>query len=284
VRIGIDFPTVLVGAALILTCTAGALGSARAGGTSRDRAGDALLRAEIAERGWVSLPSPGAAGSPASPASTQGVDLMCATRPFSLHLGNGVVEGDPASPAALARATRIVDSELARYAPDLLHRAGLGRVLFTATLREGGRAIPSLPNCAGTLLLDVDAPDAFLRRLVHHEVFHFIDLADDGVVRHDPRWESLNERFFVYGDGGRSTRDPRGATLTDTLPGFLNAYSLSGVEEDKAEVFSFLMTSPREVERIAKDDVVLTNKTVLLREQLAHLAGASPSPLPPPAK
>jgi hypothetical protein len=94
----------------------------------------------------------------------------------------------------------------------------------------------------------------------------------------------LNERFFVYGDGGRSTRDPRATSLTDTLPGFLNAYSLSGVEEDKAEVFSFLMTSPREVERILKDDVVLTNKTLLLREQLARLAGASPSPLPPPAK
>jgi hypothetical protein len=274
VRIGIDFPTVLVGAALILTCTVGALGNARAGDATRDQAGDARLRDEIAANGWVTL----ASGSPAAP---HGVVRLRADRAFALHLGNGLVEGDPAPAAALDRASRIVDAELARYAPELLHRAGLARVLFTATLRERGRAIPSLPNCAGTLLLDVDAPDAFLRRLVHHEVFHFIDLADDGVVRRDARWESLNERFFVYGDGGRSTRDPRATSLTDTLPGFLNAYSLSGVEEDKAEVFSFLMTSPREVARLAKDDRVLTSKLALLREQLAHLAGAALSPLPP---
>ena len=31
----------------------------------------------------------------------------------------------------------------------------------------------------GTLILDVGASLPFLRRLIHHEVYHFVDLADD---------------------------------------------------------------------------------------------------------
>ena len=180
----------------------------------------------------------------------------------------GALEGEAASEIELARAARVLEQELARYPRRFLTQSRLRRVVVTRSLSEGGAPIPSLPNLEGALLLDADAPEAFLRRLVHHEVFHFVDYAGDDQLKSDPSWQRLNDRWFVYGSGGRYARAPGSARLTADLPGFVSKYATSGLEEDKAETFAFLMAAPARLEAIATRDTVIRAKISALKAEL----------------
>lgn len=195
-----------------------------------------------------------------------GVPLLEATRPFTLGLTNGPVHGRPPSTAHATAAAQLVARELDRYTPALLRKLRLAGVVFADDLTEGAMPIPSLPNVGGLLLLDVHGTDAELVRVLHHELFHFFDLADDGVVSPDPSWEALDPDGFLYGSGGRTLRGAWAARPTTEIPGVLSAYATSGVEEDKAETFSFAVTAPAFLDgRAAVDPAVKAKRAELVR-------------------
>jgi hypothetical protein len=58
------------------------------------------------------------------------------------------------------------------------------------------------------------------------------------------------------------------SVLTDKYPGFLNHYSTTGVEEDKAEVFANLIFDAAYVAERAKKDKVLATKIERMKELL----------------
>jgi hypothetical protein len=81
----------------------------------------------------------------------------------------------------------------------------------------------------------------------------------------------LNPAGFKYGDGGWSARDlPWTGILTDQYPGFLNHYSTTGVEEDKAEVFANLIMNEEFVKWRARCDPIVRLKVDVLKERLAR--------------
>lgn len=206
------------------------------------------------------------------------VVLLEATRPFTLSLGNGPVRGEPADAQHLAFGRRIALRELARYPATFLRRAHLAGVVFVSELVEGETPIPSLPNVGGLLLLDVDAAPSDLVRALHHEIFHFADLADDGHLAPDPTWEALNARGFVYGGGGRSLRSAWAAKPTD-LAGFVSGYATSGVEEDKADTFAFLVARRDAIAPRLRGDPVLAAKAREIVRRVADLDDAAPDAL-----
>ncbi len=266
--------TVTVGAALLLAPAFGVLAARLHDADEIARlesvAADERARADMAERGFAALDGPHADAARVV-ADRCGVELMRPRVPFELGLADGKLSGRPPGEAELRRTSRVVSEELERYPRSFFEAARLRRVLMCGDLREAGRPIPSLPNYERTLVLDVDAPEGFTRRLVHHEVFHFADLADDATLTNDPEWSALNDRWFTYGDGGRFHREPRAADIATDLPGFLSLYSRSGLEEDKAEVFSFLMTEPVRVAAIAAADPVVARKVRLVKDRMARL-------------
>lgn len=236
-----------------------------------ERAAHAAQRAEMAERvrdGFLRqgmLPSQ----APAAPqVSRSGVELLHVTQPFSLDLAGGKLAGEAPSTAAEERAAVIVAEELARYPSGFLPAHRLQRVVLCARLTEAGAPIPSLPNVDQALILDVDAPDAFLRRLIHHEVFHFIDYAADDQVRTDPEWDALNDRYFVYGFGGRFVREGSASRFGSGGPGFVTEYAKSAVEEDKAETYAFLLTAPTQMRAAAAQDPTLFKKADAILDTL----------------
>ena len=194
------------------------------------------------------------------------VVLLEATRHFSLSLGNGTVRGEPAAMDRLEKGRSVVVRELARYPGAFVSRIHLVGVVFAEDLVEGETPIPSLPNVAGLLLLDVHAAESDLVRTIHHEIFHFADLADDGSLAPDPEWAALNAKSFVYGAGGRSLRSAWAARPSD-LPGFVSGYATSAVEEDKAETFAFLVARPDAIHR----DPILDAKVRLVKQRAAAL-------------
>lgn len=199
---------------------------------------------------------------------TREVALLDATRPFRLELGNGPLMGSTPDVASRDRAQAIVVRELARYSPALLRATKLRGVVFVHELMEGKKAIPSLPNVAGLLLLDVDAAERDLVRTIHHEVFHFFDLADDGALSPDATWERLNAEGFTYGAGGRTLRGAWAAARPEGLGGFVSAYATSAVEEDKAETFAFAVARRDDLVALAANDPVLDKKVRELARRL----------------
>lgn len=201
---------------------------------------------------------------------THGVHVLMAERPFRLPLSQGPVTGQQASGIDLTRARAVLDAELGRYPAGLLSAAGLRGVVLLAGLREGTQPIPSLPNVTGLMLLDVNAPTGNIVWTLHHEIFHFVDLADDGQLAHDPAWIALTPGFS-YGAGGRSMRAVWVAGPANAPAGFITGYATSGPEEDKAETFAAIMAAKPLLRERAAGDPVLAAKVALLGRRLDAL-------------
>lgn len=199
-----------------------------------------------------------------------GTEVWIAGRAITWNLPNGEITARAPSAEGAARITAVIQRELARYPQGYLANVRMARVLVCNDLRENGREIPSLPNIDGGWLIDANLGDAFAARIVHHELFHFIDVADDGTLTSDAAWEALNAPSFAYGAGGRSLRTSWASERIDTAPGFVTAYATTAVAEDKAETFALWMTQPNELARRAAADPIVNRKVNELRLRLSR--------------
>lgn len=198
----------------------------------------------------------------------RGVSTFTCDAHFALPLSHGLLEGDPPTPVEHDRAERVLDEELSRYSRQTLEKAHLARVVVAHHLTEGGKPIPSLPNCNRTMFVDAALGEEAMRRIVHHEFFHFIDFAEDGVIGNDSEWNELNGFRFAYLGTGRDVRTPETAAMSSGLPGFITRYATASQAEDRAELFSFMMTDPNAVRSRTADDVVLANKVRALSKYI----------------
>jgi len=198
----------------------------------------------------------------------RGVSTFACESRFTLPLSHGRLEGDPPSPLERERAERVIQDELTRYSASALSAAHLARVVIVSHLTEGGKPIPSLPNCDHAMFVDATLEERAMRRVVHHEFFHFIDFAEDGEVGNDPNWEALNAFQFTYLGSGRDVRTPEAAFPSSALPGFINRYATASQAEDRAELFSYMMMDPELVRARASTDSVLANKTLALKKYI----------------
>jgi len=268
--------TLTVLAALVITPTVGLLAAElrdpKAESERLAQDADLSLRADLIAQGLAPLSS--AANADVRALAALGIEVLTPERSFKLESGSSVLTGKPAATPLLDAALSPLRVELARYPRAFLERARFRRLLLCSGLREGDDEIPSLPNYHGALLVDVGADAPFLRRLLHHEVFHFADYADDDQLSRDPAWEALNEPYFVYGSGGRFLRHPGAGKFTADRPGFVSEYATSALEEDKAETFAMRMVAPRALAERAQSDGVLRAKSASVERELRKLSSA----------
>ena len=92
------------------------------------------------------------------------------------------------------------------------------------------------------------------------------------MVLADRRWEALNRTGFSYGYGGRDMRGPEATPMREDLPGFVSLYATSALEEDKAEIFAFMMARPTAMRRLAARDEVIAAKMAYVTSVVAALA------------
>ena len=193
---------------------------------------------------------------------------------FPVKTTYGKIEGQAATTEELAEYAPLFVSEFALYPPELVKKTELKRVVFCTNLSFAGQKRTAVPDFEhDTLYLDVarGMPNtAYLRLVLHHEFFHVIDLHDDGSLTEDKGWAKLNPADFKYGTGGVTAQNDSGTSVpNDKVPGFLNHYSTTAVEEDKAEVFAYLMTDPEYLAGRAKKDEVLAAKAKRMKKLLA---------------
>lgn len=191
---------------------------------------------------------------------------------FPIATMYGPIDGAHPGAEQTAAYRPILNEEWSRYPAALMTRVRLARIILCIDLKFAGQKRSAVPDFEhDALLLDVAASldQAYLRKVIHHEFYHLIDERDDGSLYADAEWNRLNPPDFSYGSGGKNMQDATnpGAWLA-SLDGVTSRYAAAGVEEDKAELFAFLMLRPADVAAEAKRDDVLAAKIELLKRQL----------------
>jgi hypothetical protein len=181
--------------------------------------------------------------------------------------------------AALHVYLRLFREEFTKYPVPFVRATGLKRIILAKNMNVAGierGAIPDLPHNAvwyDPFLGQFD--DMYKRHVVHHEFFHFADNVLQGdVYLSDPYWASLNRPDFHYGGGGRTARTEDQFGVTNREPGFVNRYSTSGLEEDRAEIFAS-MWIPMEsniLEQRSRSDAILRGKIHRMRAMMKYYA------------
>jgi hypothetical protein len=173
---------------------------------------------------------------------------------------------------ALDSAVRI-QREFKAYPPALFARAGCERIVLCTNLAYAGQLRAAIPDWEhNTLYIDTQRgskSSGYPEYVLHHEFFHLIDRADDGDVYSDPEWSALNPIGFHYGTGGVNAQTTRNTgTLTDKIQGFLTHYATTGVEEDKADLFAYIITHKNYISARMRTDITLRAKVTRLKALL----------------
>ena len=206
-------------------------------------------------------------------ARTYSIEIIAEAPSFPVKTIYGQINGSAARAAALDKYIPLLVDELTLYPPALIEKAELKRIVLCEGLSFADQVRNAVPDHVNdTLYLEVlrgqDSP-RYLRKVIHHDFFHLVDLHDDGSMHLDEAWRALNGATYAYGDGGRNAQTiPTSSVLTEDYPGFLNYYSTTAVEEDKAEVFANLLVDPAYVEARTKKDKVLRSKVTRMRQLL----------------
>jgi hypothetical protein len=199
-----------------------------------------------------------------------------------------VVESRGGDARAAALYLRAYIEAFSMYPRSFLRQVNLEWVMFVKGLRVEGepRAATYLRSYApttmaprGGMVYDVQqgaTHQAYVRHVLHHEFFHFIDEGVQVGGVEDADWLAMNPRGFQYtGKRANFSRRP-----DHPAPGIITTYSAKSSWEDRAELFAALMdedTYPRLREIAAADPVVRRKIRYLVRflERIDPAMGSS---------
>lgn len=163
--------------------------------------------------------------------------------------------------------------ELSLYPPSLWKRLSIRKftlchsLVFHTDQYEQYRA-GLLDNQEFTLIFSGKERDVnYIRRVIHHEFFHHIDHTINGTFYYqDPEWEAFNPVGFEYGEGGQVKRVLLSLDM-NLKSFFFNDYCTSGIEEDKAETFAWLVTEGKSISSLS-DCESLYEKCIYIKNML----------------
>jgi len=179
----------------------------------------------------------------------------------------------------------ILRRELSLYPEGYLRKANVQRIVLGRDLAFNGQYRAAVPDpYTGNMYYSVNgaygvAAEYYLVHCIHHELHHMVEFA----IWHDfwydwPEWQKLNIPGFRYGYGGEEAytdtyRDYYSATHPEK--GFLNLYSMTGDEEDRAEIMAYIMSGiEREtLIRYCRVDDILRKKVKCITDLVHGFAG-----------
>ena len=245
-----------------------------------------MMKAYISYHRWLALAwilvsvSPAIADGPPPVAALERIDLKdkyafemsVARTSFNVPTSYGAITGDGVNEKQLQQYLEVFLPEIDLYPSELLVGAKIKQIVLCRGLKFAGQkrgAIPSWEN--DTLYYDVLSQEKaeYKQVVIHHELFHMVDLQDDGQVYRDDSWRRIVPETFPYGSGGRNAQgDSTMTLLTKAVPGFVSKYATTGIEEDKAETFAHMILHPRYMERRAKEEGLLQAKMFQMKRLL----------------
>lgn len=189
------------------------------------------------------------------------------------------VRADRATPEELRKYYPILSQELSRYSKTIFQSIPLRRIVLCARLTIDGKSRAGLAlESEGTILLNVTPPEWLdeesIRRVIHHELFHVMDVILTPNRKAADTWAIMNPAYFTYGGNDImealeiTNQSPDGRT---EVPGLLNYYSMVSVQEDRAELFSYMIVRPDYLKDIADTDKIILTKVVRIKRELLSL-------------
>ncbi|MGI8922972.1 MAG: putative zinc-binding metallopeptidase [Fimbriimonadales bacterium] len=169
----------------------------------------------------------------------------------------------------------ILASEFNKYPKTFVAKVGLRRIALVKNMALDKVEIAASPDYKKDVLyLDIfggKSTEAYRRHVIHHEFYHMAEeqLNGDAFFK-DPEWAALNEPDFIYGKGGISARGRNETVLNNPRKGFIDAFSMSGLEEDKAEIYAalFVADEHKRIMKMAEDDSIILSKVNLMKQAL----------------
>ena len=165
---------------------------------------------------------------------------------------------------------KIINKNLNRYSIKFLKKINLKYIVLCENLSISEINSAGIPdNIMKTLILDIKFNESIFERIIHHEVFHIINDSFKEIFNKED-WKKLNEKNFKY-TACSTCSDRLDLSLYLNTNGFLTEYSKSTVSEDMAEVFSYLMSDKKKVEKIIINDSILKKKVLLLKNNILKI-------------
>lgn len=157
---------------------------------------------------------------------------------------NPLAESDLSAFRAYAK---VFIDEWAKYPRDWVRASNVEHIMIIKGLAIGDTARAAAPDPVGdALYYDIGyGADSYAREVVHHEYNHLVEYQHfNSYAREDAAWTDLNPPGFRYNPAGGVAAYHEAGFANDPHPepGFVNRYATYGIEEDKAEVYAYLMT------------------------------------------
>lgn len=151
--------------------------------------------------------------------------------------------------ASLKTYGAILIDEWAKYPTDWVSSSNVANIIIVKNLAIQGQHRSATPDPVGHSMyydspLLTSAGEVYSRQVTHHEYDHLIEYNYYNSWNHsDPTWASYNPAGFAYGSGGASCYTGPCPSGPHAVVGFATGYATSAIEEDKAELYAYLMSS-----------------------------------------
>ena len=180
------------------------------------------------------------------------------------------LEGDPATGSDLDCYTPLLFMEFWIYGKSFIKKSKLKKIILLHNIEytnseytQERAGCPEFETSRSITFAIHEKNLAYIRIVLHHEFFHYIDFADD-FNYDDDGWDDLNQKGFEYGNGGDSERE--WIKLEKNQVGFINHYSTTALEEDRAEIYQYLISCPDEA--LNNNDIIVSKKAKRIQEFL----------------
>ncbi len=178
--------------------------------------------------------------------------------------------------------------EFGKYPNPLIQKSNLKGIVIVKNLSVGGQRRAAMPDYENEILyLDFQFgahSPAYQAHVIHHEFFHLLEQELNGSAYFkDPEWAKLNPKNFKYGKGGKHQRGNNNFAFKHPQAGFINRYSTSGLEEDKAEIYAalFIPAERKKINAMAAQDIHLAAKIKMMLGILRKIDPLLPRQLNP---
>jgi len=149
--------------------------------------------------------------------------------------------------AEVKKYVKLFHYEFFKYPFEFIKNTKLKKIVLVKELYNSGVPVAAMPDYYQEYLY-IDIYEGhnnhkYQRHVIHHEFYHMIEEEFNGNTYYkDPEWNAFNVPGFQYGNGGINNRGSHMSVINHPDSGFINLYSQTGLEEDKAEIFGSLMT------------------------------------------
>lgn len=201
------------------------------------------------------------------------VDYKATTLPILYAGATGAVMINGRKPLAAEPYLRLLQEELSRYPKGLFRKIGLGTIIVGSEVAVGGVELggaavfgagmsggadmlpPHLRDPReNVLVLSVDVLEVpeYARHVIHHEIWHVLEFMGTGRIE----WEEPRRER-----GAAGTYSEKSRPMEQGRPyGCVSSYANSDDAEDRAEMFAYMMTQPKELARLGEQDQVVMRK------------------------